>query len=68
MYIYVYICIYIYIQYICIYKIQQNAKTTDLVTWPLKRKLVESMEQTDVWFFQQGVRLIEGSTQQIITI
>ena len=32
-----------------------NTKTTDLMTWPLKGKLVESMEYTDVWCFQQGV-------------
>ena len=32
------------------------------MTWPLKRKLVESMEYTDAWFIQQGVRPIESST------
>ena len=61
-YVYINIYIYIYIQYICLYTIQHNTKTTDLVTWPLKRKLVESMEYTDAWCFQQGVKPIEGST------
>ena len=39
--------------------------STDLVTWPLKCKLVESVEYNDAWSMQQGVRLIEGSTHVI---
>ena len=31
-----------------------------MVTWPLKRKLVESMEYTDAWFIQQGVGPIDS--------
>ena len=42
--------------------IPSNTGTIDLVTWPLKCKLVESMVDIDAWFMQQGVRLIEGST------
>ena len=33
-----------------------------MVTWPLKRKLVESMEYTDAWFIQQGVGPIHSLT------
>ena len=36
--------------------------TADLVTFPLKRKLVESMEYSDAWFIQQGIRPIESLT------
>ena len=43
---YIYINIYIYI-YICIYVF---VCISDLVTRPLKQKLVESMEYTDAWF------------------
>ena len=60
-YTYIYIFIYIYNIYIQQPAASSNTKTTDLVTWPLKCKLVESMEYTDAWCFQQGVRLIEGS-------
>ena len=35
-----------------------------MVTWQLKFKLVESMDHTDAWFIQQGVRLIKGSTYE----
>ena len=40
--------------------VNSNTWTTDLVTWLLKRKLVESLEYTDAWFMQQSVRPIEG--------
>ena len=43
-----------------LYLASSNTKTTDLMAWPLKRKLVESMEYSDAWCFQQGVRPIEG--------
>ena len=42
--------------------VSSNTGTADLVTWPLKCKLVESMEYTDAWFMQQGFRCIEGLT------
>ena len=37
-----------------------SSKTTDLVTWPLKHKLAESMEYTNAWFIQQGVTPVDS--------
>ena len=34
----------------------RNTGTTDLVTWPLKSNLVESIQYTDAWLMEQGVR------------
>ena len=42
--------------------VSNNTGTSDLVTWPVKRKLFVPMEDTDAWFVQQGVRPIESST------
>ena len=35
--------------------VSSNMGTSDLVTWPSKWKLVESMEYTNGWYIQQGI-------------
>ena len=41
--------------------VSRNAGITNLLTWSLKRKLVEPMEYIDPWFMEQGVRHTECS-------
>ena len=42
--------------------VSSNTGTSDLVTWPSKCKLVESMEYTNACFIQQGVTPIDAFT------